>query len=85
MSILLIVSYCVLLWHIVTYCLLLPNIAQIIDKPCMVFNEYELSCFIEYHRTTNSNHKHDVIELSNFPTVGVGDIILYYVIAIVTI
>ena len=67
MSILLIVSYCVLLCLIVTYCDLLSIIAQIIDKPCMMFNEYELSCFIEYHRTTGSDHNCDIMELSNSP------------------
>jgi len=27
---------------IVSYCVLLPNIAQIIDKTCIVFDKYEL-------------------------------------------
>jgi len=42
MSILSIVSYCVLLCLIVTYCVLLSNIAQMIVKTCMVFDKYEL-------------------------------------------
>jgi len=58
---------CVLLWHIVYYCILLSIIVQIIDKPCMVFSEYELSSFVEYHRTTYSDHSYGIIELNNFP------------------